>query len=121
MSYARFIQEGRYQIYILKKAEYSQAQIAELLKRDKSTISRELRRNRNLRGYRPKQAHAVARCQTKASICIDESVWQQVETLLGEQWGPQQIAGRLKREQGVHISHECISISEVGPGFETVI
>jgi len=37
--------EERYQIYILKKAEYSQAQIAELLERDKTTISRELRQS----------------------------------------------------------------------------
>ncbi|MEA2079227.1 MAG: helix-turn-helix domain-containing protein [Pseudomonadota bacterium] len=55
-------QEERYQIYILKKAEYSQAEIAELLERDKSTISRELRRNRGLKGYRPRQAHSLACC-----------------------------------------------------------
>ena len=38
--YTQLTQEERYQIYILKKAEYSQAQIAGLLGRDKSTISR---------------------------------------------------------------------------------
>jgi IS30 family transposase len=54
--YTQLTQEERYQIYILRKAEYSQATIAELLERDKSTISRELRRNRGLKGYRPKQA-----------------------------------------------------------------
>jgi IS30 family transposase len=52
--YTQLTQEKRYQIYILKKAEYSQAQIAVLLERDKSTISRELMRNRGLRDYRPK-------------------------------------------------------------------
>lgn len=36
--YTQLTQEERYQIYILKKAEYSQAQIARLLGRDKSTI-----------------------------------------------------------------------------------
>ncbi len=60
MSYTQLTQEERYQIYILKKAEYSQAEIAELLDRDKSTISRELRRNRGLKGYRPQQAHHLA-------------------------------------------------------------
>ena len=60
MSYTQLTQEERYQIYILKKAEYSQTQIADLLERDKSTVSRELRRNRGLRSYRPKQAHALA-------------------------------------------------------------
>ena len=48
MSYTQLTQEERYQIYILKKVEYSQAQIADLLERDKSTISRELSRNRGL-------------------------------------------------------------------------
>ena len=42
--YTQLTQEERYQIYILKKAEYSQAQIAGLLERDKSTIIRELKR-----------------------------------------------------------------------------
>ncbi|MDP6653372.1 MAG: helix-turn-helix domain-containing protein, partial [Gammaproteobacteria bacterium] len=42
--YTQLTQEQRYQIYILKQAEYNQAQIAEMLERDKSTISRELRR-----------------------------------------------------------------------------
>ena len=51
--YTQLTHEERYQIYILKKAEYDQTQIAELLGRSKSTISRELRRNRGLRGYRP--------------------------------------------------------------------
>jgi len=58
--YTQLTQEERYQIYILKKVEYSQAEIAELLERDKSTISRELRRNRGLKGYRPQQAHNLA-------------------------------------------------------------
>ena len=108
--YTQLTQEERYQIYILKKAEYSQAQIAELLGRDKSTISRELKRNRGLRGYRPKQAHAlaVARRRAKASPRIDENVWQQVETLIRDEWSPEQIVGRLEDEQGVCISHEWI-------------
>ncbi|HLF29493.1 MAG TPA: helix-turn-helix domain-containing protein [Xanthomonadales bacterium] len=62
MNYTQLTQEERYQIFILKKAEYSQAQIAELLERDKSTVSRELHRNRALRGYRPWLAHPVTQC-----------------------------------------------------------
>ena len=58
--YTQLTQEERYQIYILNKAEYSQTEIAELLERDKSTISRELLRNRGLKGYRPQQAHNLA-------------------------------------------------------------
>ncbi|MBN4054101.1 helix-turn-helix domain-containing protein [Nitrospira defluvii] len=55
-------------MYILKKTGHQQKEIAHMLQRDKSTISRELRRNRGHRGYRPKQAHehAMAWRQAKA-------------------------------------------------------
>ena len=36
--YTQLTQEQRYQIYILKQAGYNQAQIAEMLERDKSTL-----------------------------------------------------------------------------------
>jgi IS30 family transposase len=110
MSYTQLTQEERYQIYILKKAEYSQAQIAELLERDKATISRELRRNRGLKGYRPRQAHTLAlmRRYDKVQPRIGSQIWQQVEALIREEWSPEQIVGRLNDEQGVRISHEWI-------------
>ncbi|HIL17446.1 MAG TPA: hypothetical protein EYG15_15355 [Deltaproteobacteria bacterium] len=47
-------QEERYQIESLLKMGHHQSEIAVVLKRHKSTISREVRRNRGLRGYRPK-------------------------------------------------------------------
>ena len=108
--YTQLTQEERYQIYILKKAEYSQTQIAELLERDKSTISRELRRNRGLKGYRPRQAHnlALRRRYDKAQPRIGNPVWQLVEALIRDEWSPEQIVGRVEMEQGVSISHEWI-------------
>lgn len=108
--YTQLTREERYQIYILKKDNYSQTQIAELLERDKSTISRELLRNQGLRGYRPKQAHnlALTRRYTKARSRLGREVWQQVEALVQQQWSPEQIVGRLAMEQGVRISHEWI-------------
>jgi len=108
--YTQLAQEERFQIYSLKKAEYSQAQIAELLERDKSTISRELRLNQGLRGYRPKQAHdlALIRRYGKVQPRIGSQVWQQVETLVREEWSPEQIVGRVAMEQGGAISHEWI-------------
>ena len=45
-------QEERYQIESLLKMGHQQSEIAVVLKRHKSTISREVRRNRGLRGYR---------------------------------------------------------------------
>jgi IS30 family transposase len=41
----------RYQLYALLKAGHNQTDIIDLIKVHKSTVSRELRRNRGLRGY----------------------------------------------------------------------
>jgi IS30 family transposase len=60
MTYRHLSQEERYQIYILMKDGKTQTQIAQLMGRHKSTISRELARNAGLRGYRPKQACLLA-------------------------------------------------------------
>ncbi len=48
MSYYQLTENERYQIYSLRKAGHSQAEIAELLERHPSTISRELRSSRVL-------------------------------------------------------------------------
>jgi len=109
-SYTQLTQEERYQIYALKKANHTPAQIAQILQRDKSTISRELRRNQGLKGYRPKQAHerAMARHTAKAHSRITDQSWAQVEALIRQEWSPEQISGRLERDQGETISHEWI-------------
>ena len=64
--YTQFPQEERYQIEALLKAGHPQNGIATLLKRHKATISREVRRNCGLRGYRPKQAQRLARAHRAA-------------------------------------------------------
>ena len=110
MNYTQLTQEERYQIYALKKAGHDQATIAEIIDRNPGTISRELRRNRGLKGYRPQQAHnlALVRRQDKSQPRLGQQVWQQVEALIREEWSPEQIVGRLEMEQGVSISHEWI-------------
>ncbi len=50
MSYTQLTQAERYQIYALLKAGHSQAEIAMILNRHKSTISREICRNTGRRG-----------------------------------------------------------------------
>ncbi len=59
MKYHRLTQEERYQIYALKKEGLIQSAIARNIGRDKSTINRELKRNKWQKGYRPKQAHTL--------------------------------------------------------------
>ena len=58
--YTQLTQGQRYQVEALYKVGHNQTMIANILTVHKSTIIQELRRNRGLRGYRPKQAHAKA-------------------------------------------------------------
>jgi transposase, IS30 family len=110
MSYQQLTREQRYQIYALMKAGHNQTQIALIIACHKSTISRELRRNRGHKGYRPLQAQQLARDRRQRSHAprISEQSWLLVELLLRQQWSPEQIAGRLKREQRPTVSHERI-------------
>ena len=108
--YTQLAQEERYQIYALKKAGHSQQEIAKTLCRSPSTISRELRRNKGLRGFRPKQAHRFAQNRKKARHRkrIPDSSWVRVDQLLREDWSPEQVSGWLARKEGLKVSHEWI-------------
>lgn len=111
MSYKQLTQEQRYHIWALKKAGFTQTEMAQELAVDKSTISRELRRNSGQRGYRPKQAHllATARQQKRATATrITSCTWQRVEDCLRQQWSPEQVSGWLWHEHQLGVSHERI-------------
>jgi IS30 family transposase len=109
-TYTQLTQEQRYQIYALKKADHNQSEIADIVGVHKSTISRELRRNLGLRGYRPKQAHQLAsnRCQGKACNRISLEDWRLIDQLLREEWSPEQISLWLKQDKHLTVSHEWI-------------
>ena len=108
--YTQLTRDERYQIYALRKAGHSQKEIAEVLRRNPSTISRELGRNKGLKGYRPEQAHRLAQNRKKERdrTRIPKSTWARVEQLLREDWSPEQVSGWLTWEEGVSVSHERI-------------
>ena len=111
MSYTQLTQEQRYHIYAHKKTgHFTQSEIADMLGVHKSTISRELSRNRGGRGYRPKQAQefAQARRQSRVGLRIATAAWELVESYLRLDLSPEQVSGRLKKERGLSISHERI-------------
>ncbi|MFH1007278.1 MAG: helix-turn-helix domain-containing protein, partial [Candidatus Latescibacterota bacterium] len=60
MLYSQLTEGERNQIYALLHEEVSQRRIAKVLRRDCSTIGREIQRNRGQRGYRPGQAQRKA-------------------------------------------------------------
>jgi transposase, IS30 family len=110
MSYRQLAREQRYQIKALMKEGHNQTQIAANIGYHKSTISRELRRNRGAKGYRPHQADELAydrQCEAYRARIAWET-WQEVERLLRQDWSPEQITGRLKLEKQRSVSHECI-------------
>ena len=110
-SYQQLTQDLRYQIHAFLKAGFSQAGIAPQLRVDPSTISRELKRNRGQRGYRPKQAQHLADSRRKAKdnpTRITSDTWQQIDTLLQQDWSPEQISGTLKQPGQPSVSHERI-------------
>ena len=110
MIYTQLTREQRYQIYVLMKAGLCQTEIAKVIGVHKSTISRERRRNRGLRGYRPKQAHHFAeiRRAKTARVRISPDTWILVEHLLQDDWSPEQISGWLVSEFQITVSHESI-------------
>jgi len=87
-------------------------QIAAALDRPASTISRELKRNSGVQiGYRPGYANQQTRARRwkGARLERDESLRAAVIERLASGWSPEQIAGRLAREQGRKvISYESI-------------
>ena len=110
MGYTQLTQEERYQISVLLKAEHDQTEIAMILGRHKSTISREIRRNTGLRGYRPVQAQRLTdeRRKSKLRPRLSDDTWLAVEQLLNMDWSPEQISLWLKSFCAISISHEWI-------------
>jgi IS30 family transposase len=98
-------------------ARRSQAAVAERLGCSRSTISRELSRNRSPDGsYRPSRAHAAAqrrRRHSKRPWKLEATALEAyVRDKLRRYWSPEQIAGRLRylrpdRPQ-CWVSHTCI-------------
>ena len=108
-TYTQLTYNQRYHIYTFLKAGFCQTEIAETIGVHKSTISRELRRNRGGRGYRPKQAQRFAReRQKKITPRIRPEDWKLVEGLISLDWSPEQISDHCRDNQLLHISHEWI-------------
>ena len=109
--YKQLTSELRYQIYGLKQAGLNQTRIAQKMGVDRSTISREFRRNKGQRGWRPKQAQSLR--DERRQACINgkqfsSDEWAEVERLIQEDLSPEQAANRLELEGGLQISHEII-------------
>ena len=104
-------QEERYYIYISIKNKVSFSEIAKKIGRHKSTISREIKRNKGKRGYRYKQAQEKA--QNRRSIATKHSkmtprLKRHIFQYLKYGLSPEQIVGRLKLKKRNSVSIEWI-------------
>lgn len=113
MTYHQLTKEERYAITAQLMCGSSQAQIAKVLGRDPSTISRELRRNRTHHDgkYRAEKAHSYAvarrrRCRRRPHFTVEDMAL--VARLLHKKWSAEQIAGELRDRGRLRISHETI-------------
>lgn len=105
MNYQHLSQTERYQIHTLLQAKHTMTEIARLLGRSKSTISREIKRGTGGCGYRAKQACELAAQRAKTSRnarTIAPAVMAQATAWLKVQWSPEQIANKLP------VSHETL-------------
>ena len=115
MRYHQITPKERYTLGLLRRQGCSDAEIARILGRHRSTIGREVRRNStNYDGaYRPTKAQEYAngrRWTPRRNTRFGPTAWTLVETLLARRFSPEQISGWLRRLEVLEISHETIYI-----------
>lgn len=112
MCYHQITREERYTISVLRKQGLNAAAIAENVGRNRSTIYREINRNRCNDGhYRPSKADT--RTNTRRSVSrrneqFTDEDYLLVDEQLRKDWSPEQICGYFKVNGLLSISHETI-------------
>ena len=109
--YHRLCAEKRKVIYNMRQANFSQEAIGAAIGVSQPTVSKELRRNRGKKGYRPKQAERIAKTRqkqkrTREKVIIGE-VKVQVDSRLLVKHSPDQIS-KVLALFGMSVSHESI-------------
>jgi IS30 family transposase len=107
--------QERYQIQALLRSGSAHEKIARLLGRSRSTIDREIKRNRGSNGpYQADRADAFARARLRSRARanarkVAPGLWPAVREALAQHWSPEQIAGRLRLTRSpLTVSHESI-------------
>lgn len=109
--YQHFTQEERYEIYEKLAEKLPKSEIASGVGKHISSIYREIKRNKGLKGYRPKQANdkaAVRQATKPRKVYFTDAIRSQVEAWIRQDFSPEQIVGRAQREGIPMVSHERI-------------
>ncbi len=113
MAYRQLSREERYQIAALREQRLNSRTIAVALGRHRSTIAREVKRNATPYdgAYRPSVAVEMTngrRRRSRRNARYGPADYQEVEARLREEWSPEQIVGRFRREERPVMSRETI-------------
>lgn len=105
--------EQRYEIQSLLKAGYTQKDIAKAIDKSESSISREIKRNKDLRGCSYKATTAQNKYRKRLLekpkyTRFTDAIKENVEELLAEDLSPEQVVGRCKKLNKEVVSHETI-------------
>lgn len=103
----------RYTIQVLKEEGFSQSEIAKRINRDKSVVSRELKRNCDQRSGKYKAELAERKCANrhktkKKKIRFTAEIQGSVEELLRQDYSPEQVVGFSKLQ-----GDDCVSIERI--------
>ena len=99
---AHLIKPQRYTIEAMLKEGHTQSEIARVIGKNKSVVSREIKRNRDLRSGSYSQDLAQRKYQKRQKekpkrVRFTDAVKTEVETLLKEDYSPEQVVGTLKK------------------------
>ena len=112
-TYRRIASEDRCQLYALRKAGKTQAEIGQALGFSQGTVSRELARNAGRRGYRFQHAQHAAPARPQPIRHQPRKLTSRVRRALtrklrAERWSPEQLSFWLRNEHGLSLSQEWI-------------
>lgn len=113
MTYRQITSEQRYMLAALRMQGFANTRIAQALGCHRSTIGRELLRNRTVADgrYRAAKAQEMTngrRSRSRRNQQFTANDFKRVDALLAQRWSPEQISGRLALGPDLSISHETI-------------
>lgn len=113
MTYCQLTSAERYMLAALRRQGLNQSEIARSLGRHRSTVCREVSRNRTradgrYRAFTAQERTNGRRSRSRRNLRFSAGDFAQVEELLRRQWSPEQVCGHLARSGLLSISHETI-------------
>jgi len=113
MTYRQITSEQRYTLAILLTQGLNQAQIARALGCHRSTVCRELQRNRcaydgAYRAHKASERTRGRRSRSRRNRQFTAGEWRLVKPFLRDEWSPEQAAWHLWQTDQLSISHETI-------------